>query len=200
MFSKATALVHHWINAHVQLGDVVVDATCGNGHDTLVLAQRVGKEGRVVAVDIQTQAIERSKQLVARNGVEKQVALHCMSHDRLIEVLPQGETIRCAVFNLGYLPGGDKSVVTKPSTSLNAHKSVLECLKPGGIVITTIYTGHPGGSAEADALVGWSQELDGKRFSVARHEWINQDGEPPFILIIQRRPRREKGAGSSVKD
>lgn len=194
MFSKATALVHHWVQGHVRPGDTVVDATCGNGHDTLFLARVVGTQGTVVAVDIQLDAIGTTRAKLEKHGIQEQVRLHCLSHDRLGEVLPGGASVRCALFNLGYLPGGDKSLTTLAATSVKAHHVLLGHLEEEGVIISTVYTAHPGGQEEAAALLKWSRTLDGKQYAVAQHQWINQDGLAPFILIIQRRPARGRGA------
>lgn len=195
MFSKATKLVHHWLRQHIQSGDLVVDATCGNGHDTVFLAECVGPNGKVIAVDIQESAIQATRTLLTSRNLLSRVRLRHMSHEHAAEALLPEESVMCAVFNLGYLPGGDKQIITMPATSLPAHQNLLRRLAPGGAIISTIYTGHSGGQLEAEALLEWSKGLDGKQFSVARHEWINQEGMPPFILIVQRRPGRMAKTG-----
>lgn len=187
MFTKATTLVHHWIEAHVQPGHLVVDATAGNGHDTLLLARCVGPEGQVVALDIQPQAIANTRARLADAGLLDRCALHTRSHADMADILAEEARIDCAVFNLGYLPGSDKAIVTRGESTLKAHRAVVERLAPGGVLFSTAYTGHEGGMDEADALVEWSRGLDGGRYSVARHEWINQRGQPPFVLIIKQR-------------
>ncbi len=187
MFSKATSMVHHWLSTHVADGDLVVDATCGNGHDTLMLAHLVGSGGHVISVDIQESAISNTGQRLKEEGLLNRVSLHHMSHERILEVLGN-RSVHCAVFNLGYLPGGDKSLVTVPESTIVAHERLLSRLSPGGVIITTVYTGHVGGPDEAEALFGWANKLDGKHVVVARHEWVNLEGQPPHILLIQRRP------------
>ena len=187
VFSKATSIVHHWLSAHVNHGDYVVDATCGNGYDTVLLAELVGESGRVVAVDIQEAALARTRDRLVEAGLLARVSLKRMSHEHILDVLDP-EEIQCAVFNLGYLPGADKRLVTAPNATVAAHENLLSRLGPGGVIISTVYTGHAGGKEEAEALYVWATGLDGKQFAVARHEWVNLDGEPPHILIIHRRP------------
>lgn len=166
---------------------MVVDATCGNGHDTEMLARLVGASGHVVAVDVQESATANTRERLEMAGLEGRVSLHTMSHATIQDVLDEHRPVRCAVFNLGYLPGGDKTLVTTPRESVSAHEALLSRLAPGGVIITTVYTGHPGGKEEAAALLDWASALDGKQVTVARHEWINLDGEPPHILAIHRR-------------
>ncbi len=187
MFSKATSLVHLWFREHVSVGDVVVDATCGNGLDTLAMARLVGPGGHVYAVDIQKAAIDATRELVSTEGMESRVSLIHGSHAEPIPGLSTDPIVRCVLFNLGYLPGSDKSVTTTSDSTIEAHRRLIELLAPGGVIMTTVYVGHHGGQEEGKALEAWCKELDGKRYSVARHEWVNQEGSPPFILIIQRR-------------
>jgi len=187
MFSKATSIVHHWLESHVSPGDLVVDATSGNGHDTLKLAHLVGPDGRVVAVDIQDEAIQATRDRLIEADMLDRVDVHCMSHEALNELLDASGVVSCAVFNLGYLPGGDKALVTTPMSTLRAHQVLLDHLAPGGVIFSTVYTGHEGGKAEAAELEEWARSLDGKRVTVARHEWVNLDGQPPYILVIHKR-------------
>jgi len=189
MFTKATTLVHHWMEAHVEPGHYVVDATAGNGHDTMLLARCVGPDGHVVAMDIQPEAVEHTRARLQDAGLLDRCTLFAMSHGALAGVLSDDILIDCAVFNLGYLPGSDKTVITRPESTLQAHRWIVERLSPGGVLFSTVYTGHEGGQEEADALLEWSMGLGGRRYSVARHEWINQEGKPPFILIIKQRSR-----------
>lgn len=187
MFSRATGLVHSWLRDHVHPGDVVLDATCGNGHDTILLAELCGSTGRVWALDVQQAAIEATKSRLQERQLSERVHLVQQSHSDLDDILQEESALTCAVFNLGYLPGSDKSVTTRVSSTLRAHESLLSRMVPGGVIFTTVYVGHDGGREEADALLSWAKGLDRKRWSAARHEWINQDSNPPFILIIQRR-------------
>lgn len=163
-----------------------MDATCGNGNDTVLMAELVGDSGQVFAVDIQEAAVKETTKRLAEAGLRKRVSLHCMSHEHILDVLGE-QSIQCAVFNLGYLPGSDKQLVTKPGATVAAHVHILSRLAPGGVIISTVYTGHEGGSEEAEALSEWASALDGKQVSVARHQWVNLIGEPPHIMIIHRR-------------
>ena len=187
MFTRATQLVHALLEMYVQPGDRVLDATCGNGHDTAFLAAQCGASGRVLAIDVQESAVQATMRRIREAGLSDRVDLHQSSHDNEALLAAWDGPLRCAVFNLGYLPGSDKTVTTLPETTIRAHDLVSRMLEPGGAIVTTVYIGHPGGSEEADALLAWAQNLDGGQWSVARHEWINQDSSSPFILIIQRR-------------
>ncbi|MBB3906987.1 MULTISPECIES: class I SAM-dependent methyltransferase [Anoxybacillaceae] len=177
------------IDLAVKKGDIAVDATVGNGHDTLYLAERVGKEGHVFGFDIQAQAIQNTMGRLQEHGVMEQVTLFQASHDQLIEKIPQRHhgQITAAIFNLGYLPGGDKQIVTKPHSTIRALEQLLQIMAPEGIIVLVIYHGHPEGAIERDALLKYVQTLDQKQAHVLRYEFINQINSPPFIVAIEKR-------------
>lgn len=187
MLTRATHIVHTWIRALVSEGDQVVDATCGNGHDTVLLASCCGPTGRVWALDIQEDAVEQTRQRLESDGHVKGVEMHCRSHAEWHQLPGAEGPLRCVVFNLGYLPGSDKQITTQAGSTVAAHAQFLPFLAPGGAIFTTVYVGHEGGPEEAAALLDWATHLDPGQWSVARHAWINQPETAPFILIIQRR-------------
>lgn len=171
-------------------GDVVVDATAGNGHDALFLAGLVAPGGIVHCFDIQAEALARTGALVAEAGRADMVRLHAAGHEALARVLPEADRgrVRAVVFNLGFLPGGDASVVTRPDTTLAALDAARAVLGPGGIVAVVCYTGHPGGAAEARAVAGWCAALPFDRWRVARYELVNKPGDPIVLFFLERCP------------
>ncbi|MDA1029104.1 MAG: rRNA methyltransferase [Bacteroidetes bacterium] len=187
MISKATDFVHILVSRLVKPGDFVVDATCGNGHDTSFLSDVVGPTGRVLAMDVQEIAIERTKALIGEVG--SRVIVEKSSHDRLIELLEANRLPppKVVLFNLGFLPGSDKRVRTSPKTTLPAVSQAISCIHKDGAVFVVVYTGHEGGSEEADALEKHLSSLDPKQYVLSKHQAINQEGLPPYVLVIQRR-------------
>lgn len=174
-------LAHQYWNFFLKPGDFVIDATCGNGHDSLALAQMV--EGHVLCVDIQKQAIAETKKRLKKNLTLLQfqkISYHLGSHANFppLKVAPA-----LIVYNLGYLPGADKTVVTEPQETLESVKKALTLLKPGGMVSITCYVGHPGGKEEEEALVSFSKSLDKSDFHVCYHQWINRLKSPSLLLI-----------------
>lgn len=135
-------------------GDWAVDATLGNGHDCLLLAEQVGPGGRVFGFDVQAEALHRSQQRLDLAGLAARVTLIRAGHERMVELLPERSRGRIAavMFNLGYLPGGDKRIVTRAATSLTAVEQALGLVRPGGLVSVLVYVGHPGGAGELQAL------------------------------------------------
>ncbi|MGP4076573.1 class I SAM-dependent methyltransferase [Halobacillus sp. K22] len=180
---------HSLIKAVINHGDVAVDATCGNGHDTLFLSSLVGKEGYVYGFDIQKQAIAQTEERLKKHCAEEQVTLVQDSHAQIAKYIPASHQfeIKAAIFNLGYLPGSDKNIVTTPQETIASVKQLLSFLQPGGIIVLVIYHGHAGGAEEKDALVQYATSLEQKSFQVLQYGFINQRNSPPFIIAIEKK-------------
>lgn len=173
----------------VQTGDVVVDATLGNGHDTLFLAELVGETGRVFGFDVQEDAVRKSQERLRQHGLLERVILFHTGHEDLFEKIPtvyHGK-ITGAIFNLGYLPASDKTIVTRPETTIAATQQLLEIMAPEGIIVLVIYHGHEEGVVERDSLLSYCQQLDQKAAHVLQYQFINQQNNPPFIVAIEKR-------------
>jgi predicted methyltransferase len=170
-------------------GAVVVDATLGNGHDTLFLADLVGENGRVYGFDVQEDAIRTSMERLTQHGMADRVTIFHSGHEDLYKLIPVDHhgKVTSAIFNLGYLPGSDKSIVTKPETTISAVEQLLEIMVPEGIIILVIYHGHDEGAIERDALLTYCQEIDQKKAHVLQYRFINQQNNPPFIVAIEKR-------------
>ncbi len=188
MLKAIIPYTHHLLKTTINEGDIVVDATCGNGNDTLLLASLVGESGRVYAFDIQKQAITTTKALLDEHG-QKQVTYIQDSHAKINEYIPIEETgkIGGAIFNLGYLPRSDKHIITTSESTIPAIASLLNYLMKGRLVILVVYYGHDGGEDEKDAVLTFAKALDQKKFAVLNYQFINQKNNPPFIIAIQKR-------------
>jgi ubiquinone/menaquinone biosynthesis C-methylase UbiE len=138
-------------------GSIAIDATAGNGFDTLFLAEYVGSSGRVYALDLQTTAVEVTKQKLQRANLQNRVLLLNGSHESLDTfVSPQDVGhVSVVMFNLGYLPFGDKSIVTRAESTLIALQHSARMLRLGGLLIVLAYPGHSGGENEADQIARW---------------------------------------------
>lgn len=166
----------------VSVGDSAIDATAGNGHDTLFLAQLTGPGGKVYAFDIQKEAIDATRQRVEDFP---NVELIHASHAEISAHVH--EPIAAAVFNLGYLPKGDHSIITKSDSTLQAIEQCLELLKENGLVLIVIYSGHEGGSEERDSVMDFVCALPQISYDVMRYEFINQQHSPPFLVAIEKK-------------
>lgn len=196
-----TQKVHHSLEARFrgQPHLKAIDATVGNGHDTLFLAQMVGKTGQVWGFDIQATAIERTANRLRQAGVipgsfeagSPGVVLYQASHAEVLDKLPLehfGSTIDIILFNLGYLPGGDKTLITRTDATLQALDASLQLLAPGGVLSVLAYPGHVGGDAETQAVQDWFQRLPPDEFLnkpklrvVSSSEFENPDRSPRWF-------------------
>lgn len=170
-------------------GDIAIDATVGNGYDTVFLAEQVGAAGKVFGFDIQGEAIENTKNQLSSKGLLKRVELFQTSHAKMMDSLPKNVhgKVKAAVFNLGYLPGGDKSIVTKATSTIAAIEQLLAILQTGGLIVIVIYHGHAEGKHERDAILSYATKLEQTKADVLRYEFINQKNHPPFLIAIQKK-------------
>ena len=179
----AVPLSHFYLRQRVRPGDTALDATCGNGFDTLLLAQLAGEGGRVWGFDVQPRAIAATRLLLQREGCPDTVQLFEASHERLAEFVPAG--LRAAVFNLGYLPGGG-TLVTDPRTTVSALGQAAGLLAPEGIITVSLYTGHEGGPEEAAAVQEWGASLDPREFNVWCSRQLNRPPVAPYLVLVER--------------
>lgn len=180
------ALSHTFMRNFIKAGDLVVDATCGNGNDTLLLAELVGESGRVHAFDIQQNALESTRSLLEQKGLSSRVQLIQSGHEHLAIHLK--EPVTAIIFNLGYLPGGDHKVTTSAVTTIMALDQSARLLQPGGIIATTLYPGHDSGAAEAHAVREWSALLTPQSFFVWTMGQLNVPATAPYFILIQKAP------------
>lgn len=171
---------HRFLEEVLDENAVAVDATMGNGNDTVFLAQRAGQ---VYAFDIQEQALTKTKERLATAGATN-AQLILAGHEEVDAYVT--EAIRAAVFNLGYLPSADKSVITQPATTLIALEKILDRLEVGGRVAIMIYYGHEGGAMEKDAVLAFVKELDQTIFTAMLYQPLNQINTPPFLVMIEK--------------
>ncbi|WP_341482928.1 class I SAM-dependent methyltransferase [Nicoliella spurrieriana] len=184
---SALAYSHTLLQSVVQAGDVVVDATVGNGHDTEFLANLVGPSGRVYGFDVQQLAIDNTTARLKNSNLLSRVRLFHQGHEQIEQVLAKDVQIKGAMFNLGYLPGGDHQMITNGATTIKAIKACLTRLTPSGIIGIVLYYGHPGGLTEKNAVMKFANQLPQKQFTVLQYQFINQVNEPPILLAIQKR-------------
>ena len=172
-------MAHAFLEEVVTDEDIVVDATMGNGHDTLFLARLAKK---VYAFDIQEQAVEQTTKRLAEAKLDN-VELFLTGHENVDQYV---ESIKAAIFNLGYLPSADKTVITQPHTTIQALEKLCQRLVAGGRIAIMIYYGHAGGDVERDAVLDFVSQLPQQEFTVALYKTINQINQPPFLVMIEK--------------
>ncbi|MBO8159186.1 class I SAM-dependent methyltransferase [Thermosyntropha sp.] len=183
-FKSAVDFSHFIISQWITFGDVVVDATCGRGKDTLFLANLVGDNGLVYAFDIQDEAIKSTYNLLRENSLEKRVKLIKADHKDMAKYIDG--FINACIFNLGYLPGGNHEIKTEGKTSLAAVKAAIELLAPGGLIVIVGYTGHEGGTEEVGIIRDYLISLPQQKFEVLETRFINQINNPPQMMAVHK--------------
>jgi predicted methyltransferase len=166
---------------------LAIDATAGNGFDTLFLAELVGNEGRVVAIDIQDLAIQTAKKRLGSLG--NRVTWCCQCHSQLHAILEEQKAsqLDVAMFNLGYLPFGDKQIITSTNTTLLAISTAAENLEPHGIMSILSYPGHPGGSDEHLSVVSWISQRSAQ-FHIQQFCDETNQRSPTLWLLTKKLP------------
>ncbi len=169
----------------LQPGDIAVDATMGNGHDTLFLTQCVTPGGHVYAFDVQAAALEETRKRVP---AELATLFHA-GHETLRAHLPAElhGRVSAVMFNLGYLPGADKALITRTETTMIAVAEALEVLKPGGLLTIAVYPGHEGGAEEGRSITAWAAGLEPRRYEVQHLRPVNRTASPPELWMVWKR-------------
>ena len=180
---QITSWVHHFLEDHVQPGDICIDATMGNGHDAALLSRLAGKTGKVTAFDIQQLALDNTKEKLLKENCPKNWELVLASHERMNEYAEEN-TVSCITFNLGYLPGGDHAKATKGESSIRAIETGLSLLKKKGLMTVCIYSGGDSGFEEKEAVLSYIKALDAKKYLVIISEYANRPNNPPIPVLI----------------
>lgn len=168
----------------VSEGDIAVDATAGNGHDTIFLANLVGDDGYVYAFDVQKEAVDATLHRLLDHALEHRAIVLKDGHENVANYIHK--PVSAAIFNLGYLPGSNHEIVTKPNTTIQAIESLLKLLKVGGMIVLVVYHGHEGGKDERDEVIRYVSDLPQKHVHVLRYEFMNQKNDPPFIIALEK--------------
>lgn len=170
-----------FVSNYLHPGETAVDATCGNGNDTVALA-KLGA-GTLYGFDVQETAIKNTKAALIQEGLySDKIHLIKAGHESMGVYIK--EKVQVILFNLGYLPSASKTITTKTETTLLAIKEALQLLKKDGLLCVTMYSGHPGGDEEKEAILEFAEILDEKKYHVAYVNMLNQRNNPPEILLI----------------
>lgn len=179
----AVSVAHKIIGQKIGEGAFCIDATAGRGNDTAFLAGLVGETGKVLAFDIQQEAVDSTKALLESKGFTKNTQVYLDSHTNM-EQYAQPETVDCITFNFGWLPAGDHSVFTRPETSIPAIQAGLRLLKPHGLMSLCIYYGKDTGYEERDALLEFLKTIDSRFYTVIVCDFCNRPNDPPIPVFI----------------
>lgn len=179
VLQRPLQMAHSFLEEVLTPADIAVDATMGNGYDTLFLAQRAGQ---VVAFDIQEQALTQTAKRLEEAGLTN-ARLLLVGHEEVDDYV---DACKVAIFNLGYLPSADKSIITRPETTVVAVEKILDRLVTGGRLAMMVYHGHEGGNSEKQAVLDYVRQLDQTQFTVMLYQPLNQVNTPPFLIMIEK--------------
>jgi 16S rRNA C1402 N4-methylase RsmH len=184
---RLTAAAASWIELALFDGALAVDATVGNGYDTLFLAHRVGPRGKVLGFEVQKAALAGAREILKFVGSIDRVSLIHDSHTRLADYLPAGASITGAMFNLGYLPRGNRQIITQPETTVRALGSALDHLAENGRVTVLVYRGHEGGIPEYQEVRRFLEELPEYRWVVEELASTSDSPIAPRLFRIRKK-------------
>lgn len=178
-------LTHELLSAYLRKGDIAIDATIGNGHDTAFLLEKVGKKGHVYGFDIQASAIESTRQQCTD---AENLTLILDNHAKLADYIPSHEVgkIKVCMFNLGYLPGGDKTLITRSESTLQALDAASEVLMVGGILSVLAYPGHPDGDQETAQVADWCGKLSPDQFDCRVFDSDAENPQAPRLWLVDK--------------
>lgn len=181
----AVHLAHEFLEKHVGAGDICLDCTAGKGKDTVFLCSLVGSTGRVVALDIQQEAVDATRSLVEEHGFSDVAEVFLDSHENIDRYAEQG-TVAAAVFNLGWLPGGGHNIHTQTESTIAALDKCLALLKDGGVISLSIYYGRETGFEEKDAVLEYLSHLQVGKYAVVVSQFVNRPNCPPISVRIYK--------------
>jgi tRNA1(Val) A37 N6-methylase TrmN6 len=177
---------HDFITESLRTGDIAIDATVGNGHDTLFLAEQISPSGMVYGFDIQQTAVDSTWVKFRQAKFPECLTLIHASHAEMAEKIPARHhgKINACMFNLGYLPGGDKNIITRTESTLTALTVAGRILSAQGIMTIIAYPGHSGGDQETIQVKNWCEQLSSDQFKVSIiYGYEPKDSDPGLFLI-----------------
>lgn len=183
---QITEWSHELFKLQVKSGGLYIDATMGNGYDTLFLCELAGKGGKVLAFDVQEKAIMCTTRLLKEYNVENRAKLYLDSHENM-DQYAKPETVDGIYFNFGYLPGGDHKLATKPDTSVEAIEKGLKLLKKGAVMALCIYSGGDTGFEEKNQILEYLKNLDSRKYVVIVNSYYNRINNPPIPAFIVKK-------------
>lgn len=184
ILNNTVTISKKYIEQYLKEGQIALDATVGNGNDTIIMADKVGSQGKVYGFDIQKIAINNTEKVLKRNNLLERVKLIEDSHENINKYI--FEKLDFIIYNLGYLPNGDKNIITKVDSTVKSIKHSLDLLNNNGLLLINSYVGHEGGLDENLEIENLLRDLNQKNFNVLKNGFLNQKNNPPILYIIEK--------------
>ncbi|WP_461207090.1 tRNA 5-(aminomethyl)-2-thiouridylate-methyltransferase MnmM [Clostridium sp. DL1XJH146] len=184
-FSNAMNIARDYCHRFINEGDIVVDATVGNGNDTALLCKLVGSSGKVYGFDVQEEALRNAEAYLKELNLDNRVRLILDGHENIKEYIC--EKVDVVIFNLGYLPKGNHEITTKWETTIKAISGSMDLIKKEGKIFIVVYPGHSEGEKEKKEIEEFVKTISQKEYNVAKISFMNQINNPPFLIAIEKR-------------
>lgn len=181
--SQITFWCHEIIRSQVEPGGVYIDATMGNGHDTLFFCELAGETGKVYAFDIQKEALQSTRTLLKSHGLLERAELILAGHEHMEQYVTE-KAVSAICFNFGYLPGGNHEIATSADTSIAAVQAGLKLLKPGGMMSLCVYSGGDTGFEEKEQILAYLKKLPATKYTVIENIYYNRENNPPVPVFV----------------
>lgn len=179
-----TDKAHQIISKKFSVINVGIDATCGNGHDTVFLAKLCSNLGKVLSFDIQKKALEIAEKEISNSGLLEKVIFINDGHENMSKYIDQKADV--IMFNLGYLPNSEKKISTKTETTISALNLASELLTDNGLISIICYPGHTDGKRETEKVKEWLNDLDQKQFKMSEYLSEKVNNSTPFLFILEK--------------
>lgn len=177
----------HWVIDNCICNyDILIDATCGNGYDSMYLAYKINDGGKLYLFDIQKEAINNTKRKLTKIENREFNTIYINDGHQYLDKYIK-EPIDCIIYNLGYLPGLNKRIKTKKESTILSLKKSLKLLNNKGLIILVIYSGHQNGELERNAVIDLASNLNYKKYNVLHYHFINQKNKPSEVVVVKNR-------------
>lgn len=183
LFKNTVEITDHYINLFKNKIIIAADMTVGNGNDIYKIVKTVDKKSEILGFDISEIAIENTKNLL-KEFKNNNIQIIKDSHKNIFKHI--NKKLDLVIYNLGYLPKGNKDITTDYVTVIKSLEYVLNFLNINGIVIITFYPGHSSGKLESIEIEKYLADLNQKNYNVLKYYFVNQINNPPYVVVIER--------------
>ena len=174
-------LIEFFMGSYIKDVKVAVDMTVGNGFDSKNILEIV-KPKKLYCFDIQQEALDNSKNLLKDFSNYELILDNHRNFDKYVK-----DYVDFAIYNLGYLPNGDKLITTNSVDVEESVRKLLDKLNSKGVIFITFYIGHLCGQIESAEMSSFLKTIDQKDYTVLKFTFENQKNLPPYVVMIQKR-------------
>lgn len=178
MIENTQTLIHALLNRYLSPEMIVCDMTCGNGWDSQYILQKIDG-GFLYAFDIQERACRNTKTRLS--GFQNFQVIQD-SHQNVQKYCSKCDL---AIYNLGYLPHGDKNITTNYHEVIHSLQELMAMHTR--YIFLTVYVGHTAGKEEKVFVEKFLRQVDQQEYNIIKYEFINQKNEAPYVISLEYR-------------